>query len=293
MDTVLCFGELLWDELPGGAQLGGAPANVAYHLARLGLPVRLVSAVGEDAKGEEALRLLASAGVDVEFVARRPLRPTGRVLVTTDAAEMPQYRIESGVAWDEIPFTPALRAAAADASALVFGTLAQRSPANRSTLASLLHAAPHALKLCDLNLRRPFVDATVVADSLRAADILKLNTEESNALPGLLGRPVPLATPQRLLEDFDLRRIVITRGAAGCRIIDAEADQEASPPPTRLADSVGAGDAFSAMFIYGELAGWPSLRSARAACALGAFVASATGAMPSWPPGLSERLLQD
>jgi fructokinase len=293
MSAVLCFGELLWDELPAGARLGGAPANVAYHLARLGLPVRLVSAVGCDAAGEEALRRLAEAGVDVELVARRPQLPTGRVRVKLDAAGGPRYRIEEGVAWDSIPFTLALSAAAAAAAALVFGTLAQRTAANRSTLAALIAAAPGALKLCDLNFRSPFVAAAAVAESLRAADVLKLNAEELAALPALLGLPGGTELVPRLLADFRLKRIVLTRGESGCRILMAGRQYDAAPPPTRVVDSVGAGDAFTAMLVFGELAGWPPARGARAACALGAFVAGGSGAMPAWPPGLRERLLAD
>ena len=290
--SVLCFGELLWDELPTGPRLGGAPANVAYHLAQLGVPVRLVSAVGTDPAGDQARDELAAAGVDVELVARHPLLATGRVRVRLET-DGPHYRIEEGVAWDHIAFAPALRAAATEAGALVFGTLALRSAANRATLAELLAAADGALKLCDLNFRPPFVSAATVAENLRRADVLKLNADELAALPGLVAVPAGEDFAQRLLAQFDLRRIVLTRGELGCRIIDAEDDCEAAAPPTAVADSVGAGDAFTALLVLGELKGWPPARIARAACAAGAYVAGQPGAMPAWPPDLRAALLAD
>ncbi len=292
MAPVLCFGELLWDELPAGPRLGGAPANVAYHLAQLGVAVRLVSAVGADPRGDEALARLAAAGVDVALVARQAELPTGRVRVQL-AADGPHYRIEEGVAWDDIAFAPVLREAATAASALVFGTLAQRTAPNRATLSALLAAAGTAVKVCDLNFRSPFIAAAAVADSLRRADIVKLNADELAALPDLLALPAGAEFPQRLLAEFNLRRIVITRGELGCWILDAAGRVEAAAPAASVADSVGAGDAFTAVLVYGELQGWSPARIARAACAAGAFVASQPGAMPTWPPALRERLLAD
>lgn len=292
MPCVLCFGELLWDELPGGPRLGGAPANVAYHLAQFGLAARLVSAVGEDAAGARALAQLAAAGVDVSLVARQALLPTGRVSVQlTD--EGPRYRIAEGVAWDAIPGGPPLSAAAATAQAVVFGTLAQRSAANQAALADLLEAAGKALIVCDLNFRPPFVTKATVSESLRRAAVLKLNEEELAALPALLGMPAGESFPRSLCEHYGLRRLYLTRGKAGCRAIDAAGVLDAPAPTVTVADSVGAGDAFTAAMVFGELQGWPPARSAATACRVGAFVAGQPGAMPAWPPTLRTRLLSE
>lgn len=292
MNAVLCFGELLWDELPTGARLGGAPANAAYHLAQFGLAARLVSAVGQDAAGTQALTEMAAAGVDVSLVTRQALLPTGRVSVQlTD--EGPRYRIAEGVAWDAIPSGPQLSAAAAATQAVVFGTLAQRSAANRATLASLLDSAGKALIVCDLNFRPPFVPAAALSESLRRAEVLKLNEDELAALPLLLDMPGGKDFPRSLCERYELRRLYLTRGKDGCRVVDAAGVLDTPAPAVTVADSVGAGDAFTAAMVYGELQGWPPARSARTACALGAFVAGASGAMPAWPPGLRERLLAD
>ena len=293
MASVLCFGELLWDRLPGGPRLGGAPANVAHHLAQLGVEARLASCVGEDEDGERALAQLREAGVDVTLVARSPRLPTGRVIVATDTPGAPRYHIEAPAAWDAILATAALLEAAAGADAIVYGTLAQRAAPSREALAAALDAAPGALRLCDLNLRPPFADPDVVRASLARATVLKLNEDELAALSGLLDLPAGDALPGHLREGFALRRIYVTRGSGGASAFDGEGRTDRPTPPVAVADSVGAGDAFTSALLFGELAGREAGRILEDACALGAFVASRAGAMPAWPAALRARLLAE
>jgi len=289
MATILCFGEVLWDLFPDGRRLGGAPANVAYHLAQMGHAARLVSCVGEDEAGAEALSRLAEAGVDTALVARDPARPTGTVQVTLDDAGVPAFAITEDVAWDAIPVTPALRAAAGEADAVVFGSLAQRAKRSRATLDKLLDAAGPALCLCDLNLRPPFVDAEVVKRSVARVQLLKLNEDEAARLPKLLGRP----GGEELLDEMagmpPLVAIYVTRGGKGVRIHLPGTRIEMPAPQVAVADTVGAGDAFTAALLDGVLSGRGEPEISERALELGAWVASQPGAMPPWTHGLRVR----
>lgn len=183
---VVGIGELLWDMLPAGKQLGGAPANFAYHVSRLGLDGLAVSAVGADPLGDEALASLRERGL--RCLVARTGRPTGTVQVSLDAAGVPQYEIKTGVAWDNIPFTAELAEVAASARAVCFGSLAQRSPVSRETIYRFLDTVPaECLKVFDINLRQHFYSREVLEESLRRADILKINDEEILTLASLSG----------------------------------------------------------------------------------------------------------
>lgn len=188
---VVGIGELLWDVLPSGKQLGGAPANFACHVSQMGLDGVVVSAVGRDALGDEALAALAGRGLHSRIA--RVAHPTGTVQVSLDAAGVPYYDICTGVAWDNIPFTAELAALAASARAVCFGSLAQRSPVSRDTIFRFLSATPtDCLKVFDINLRQHFYSPEILDRSLRLADILKINDEEIHTLTSLLA---PSASP--------------------------------------------------------------------------------------------------
>jgi fructokinase len=290
MATVLTIGELLWDVFPDGAHLGGAPANVAYHLAQAGHRAQLVSAVGDDERGRRAEQITSEGGVDTALVHVDGERPTGVVNVEVDQDGVATFDIARDVAWDHIPWTEALDDALREADAVVFGTLAQRQPTSRYTIRAAVAAAGDVARILDLNLRPPFIDAEVVRVAVEQASILKLNDDEAAALPGLLGIPDSRDALRRIADAFEIERIYITRGPDGCAAVDERGVIERPAPRVTVADTVGAGDAFTAALIDGELRGLEVGDIAENACAVGAYVASQAGATPPWDAALRERL---
>lgn len=251
---IVAIGEVLWDLLPAGPQLGGAPSNFACHARDVGGAVELVSAVGDDALGREILRRMEARGVGTAHVAVLPDRPTGTVDVALDAAGKPTYTIVEGVAWDFVPWSDALGALAASADVVCWGSLCQRAPVSRETILRLVDAAgPGTLRLCDINLREAELDAERIAGSLRRADVLKCNDEELPRLAALFGIE---ASVDALAEHFGLKGIALTRGAHGSllRFGDRVSDHPGIVPE-RVVDTVGAGDAFTAVLAAGLLRG--------------------------------------
>ncbi len=281
--TVLCFGEILWDVLPSGEHLGGAPLNVAFHLHQTGVPVRIHSAVGSDARGQRALELLRSAGLALEGIVSHPSLPTGTAVVSLDAHGQASYRFPEPCAWDDIPLEAS---AAAAPRCVVFGTLALRRPENRQRLATFLHRHPQAFAVCDLNLRPPFDDLTPLLPLLRRTHLLKVNQDEATRL---VGPGEPFDQARRLQERYGPPQILLTRGPKGA-LLRYHAQHYTVPAPSiRVVDTIGAGDAFTAGFLAGWLRStepriWPPILER--ACRLGAFVASQSGAQPRHPPGL-------
>ena len=283
---VACFGEVLWDCLPRGLFLGGAPMNAAYHLSRQGLRVLPLTAVGKDFLGDEALRRLRSWGVDTRFVGQHDDRPTGTVSATLDANGVASYRIERNVAWDRIGISAKLTEAARAPDAIVFGTLALRGRGNRHALTELLSSWPAALRVVDLNLRSPFDGKGVRAFALRAAQLLKLNDEELGILVGQrLRNPSSLASAARgLSREYGIARICVTAGARGAGLWwDGEWMWE-DAKPIEVRDTVGAGDAFLAGLLGTLLRKGTADEALRRACRLGEFVASRDGATPDYSP---------
>lgn len=281
---VVALGEVLWDEYGGEARLGGAPANFAVHAAALGAEAHLVSAVGEDARGHEALRLLAQRGVSTKCITRDPAHRTGRVEVELSAG-IPRFRIISDVAWDHITFQGPMVELAEDADLVYFGTLAQRGEPSRTTLRQFLSLCPAGV-LCvlDLNLREPFYDREVVAESLARAHLVKLSEEELATLRGYFpGEGDEAAYIHGLAERFELELVVVTLGERGCRVHGPEGVLEAAGERIEVVDTVGAGDAFTAAFALNYLAGHALAECAAAANAVGAFVAGQAGATPALP----------
>lgn len=278
---ILCVGEVLWDAIPAGLFLGGAPHNVARHLHRLGRPVALASRVGDDVLGREALRRLAADGLDTRFVQIDPGLPTGFVTVDLDADGDPDYEIVAPAAWDAIALTDALRARAAEAPAVVFGSLAQRHETSRDTVQTLAAAAP--LAVFDLNLRPPFVDPDVVRTSLGLADCVKLNEDELREVGGWFAWPeTPRAAAEALAESFDCRTVCVTRGARGAALWHMGRWLQHPGYAVAPHDTVGAGDAFLAAFLAGVLTGRSDEHALDLACRLGAYVATQPGAVPGY-----------
>lgn len=267
--------------MPAGLFLGGAPYNVAYHLHRLGCEAQLVSRVGDDRLGREALRRLGHSGLRTGFIQVDPFLPTGFVQVEVDEAGLPVYEIVQPAAWDEIALNDALRDAAEAAPAVVFGSLAQRQGTSRQTARALLEAA--TLAVFDVNLRPPFVSPAVVQASLDAADFIKLNSEELATLaewfdlPGTSRRAV-----EALADRFECRLVCVTRGSNGAVLWHEGRWLEHAGYAVAVKDTVGAGDAFLAGLLGAIANGANDPTALDQAARLGAFVASQPGATPQY-----------
>ncbi|MEO6784761.1 MAG: carbohydrate kinase [Chthoniobacteraceae bacterium] len=285
---ILSVGEVLWDLLPAGPVLGGAPANFAVHAHGLGADARLVSRVGDDDRGREILRRLPARGMDTDLIVTDSTLPTGTVSVTLAGDGQPRYVIHEHVAWDAIAVTPESERAAAGCHAVCFGTLAQRSPASRAAVQALVAASPpDALRVFDLNLRQHFFSREVIEASLGLANVLKLNETELPVLAELFAlRGKTEAQIARLAEEFELQAVAFTRGAQGsCLMVDGEwSDHRGIPAHVR--DTVGAGDAFTAALVLGLLAHRPLQEIHEHASEVAAFVCSQTGPTPMLPEHL-------
>jgi fructokinase len=280
-DTVLCVGEVLWDSMPEGLFLGGAPTNVAYHLQRLGQAATLISRVGDDVLGREALRRLDAFGLDTDFIQVDSALPTGFVRVDVDDEGIPAYEIVQPVAWDEIALDERLVARAAEARGVVFGSLAQRQEASRQTVQAL--SAAGAFAVFDVNLRPPFVDRDIVQVSLEAADCVKLNEDELLEMAAWFGWPDALREAVgALAEAFGCALVCVTRGGEGAALWHTGEWAEHPGYLVTVRDTVGAGDAFLAALLASVLSGCSDEVALDYACRLGAFVASRFGAMPDY-----------
>ena len=278
------LGELLWDMFPEGKQLGGAPANFAYMTSLLGDEGIVASRVGSDALGRAAGRRLERLGVRARHLQLDPDHPTGTVKVSVDPAGQPTFDIAESVAWDFFAWTPEWRALAERADAVCFGSLAQRSPQSRATVRAFLRALrPGATRVFDVNLRQSFYDADTLSESAKLADIMKVNTDELAIVAKLLRIPFiydELRAAHWLRDILGLKLVCITRGAKGSLIVSADETSEHPGYRIHVADTVGAGDAFTAALVYHYLrhASVPTLNEA--ANRMGAWVSSQVGATP-------------
>ncbi|HEY5893014.1 MAG TPA: carbohydrate kinase [Chthoniobacterales bacterium] len=279
---IFAFGEVLWDCLPSGIFLGGAPVNVAYHLHRLGGNVWPVSAVGADFLGEEILRRLRGWGLPVSYVSIIPGALTGAVIAGIDASGSATYDFRNDAAWDRIGVSRGLLEEAETASVIIFGTLAFREKPNREALAQLLAASPNSIKVCDINLRPPFDDMELAESLMRQADLIKLNDAELIRLAG--GEKANLETMARELSSKQNGpSVCVTAGAQGAGLLWNGEWYWSPGRPVVVKDTVGAGDSFLAALVCGLLVAGqePAVALARA-CRLGEFVASCNGATPAY-----------
>ena len=285
-NIIVGLGEALWDVLPEGKKLGGAPANFAYHTRQFGLNSMAVSAVGEDKLGDETLAALDEKGLEYH-IARVPY-PTGTVQVTLDEGGIPTYNIRENVAWDNIPFTPELEEIARRCRAVCWGSLAQRNVVSRETIHKFLETMPDGggrLKIFDVNLRPPFIDPDVIRRSLYLCNILKLNTDELDTLVPLIGLPdgSDEAQCRRLMQRFDISYVVLTQGEEGSSIFAPDESSTLPASPVKVVDTVGAGDAFTATFAVGLLSGLPLTEAHLRASDISAYVCTQHGATPPHP----------
>lgn len=303
MKYVIGIGEALFDCLPEGRKLGGAPANFAYHVSQFGLNGCAISAIGKDELGDEIVDTFERVHESLptfNYQLSTVEQPTGTVKVTLDDKGVPQYEICLGVAWDNIPLTNAMLEIARQAQAVCFGSLAQRSETSRETIQAFLDATPaDALKVFDINLRQSWYTAEVIAESLSRANILKINDEELDVVATmLLGEPTEPGAliaedPEKtrricreLIAHYDLKMLILTCGAIGSYVFTADEESYVATPKVQVADTVGAGDSFTATFVAQLLLGKPIREAHERAVKVSAFVCTRHGAMPVLPADL-------
>ncbi len=284
--TIVGIGEALWDVLPEGKKLGGAPANFAYHVSQFGLESCVVSAVGRDSLGDELLANLDEKGLN-RLIERIPY-PTGTVHVEIDQAGIPQYEIKEYVAWDNIPYTQQLAQLAANTQAVCFGSLAQRSDVSRTTIGRFLDAMPQdedTLVVFDVNLRQGFFNAEILDASMKRCNILKINDEELVTVSRLFGYPgIDLQDKcWLLLGKYNLKMLILTCGINGSYVFTPGNFSFRETPVVKVADTVGAGDSFTAAFISSIIKGKPITEAHRTAVEVSAYVCTQNGAMPLLP----------
>ena len=288
---IVGLGEVLWDVLPEGKQLGGAPANFAYHVSQFGHDALAISAVGNDALGDETLEALNAR--HLQHLMPRVDYPTGTVQVTLDDDGIPTYVIREGVAWDNIPFTAELEDVAQNTRAVCFGSLAQRSPVSRATIQAFLNAMPKdSLKIFDINLRQNFYNKEIIREALTACNILKINDEELVLIGRLFEHP-GLDIENKcwlLLGKYNLDMLVLTCGVNGSYVFTPGSVSFQETPTVEVADTVGAGDSFTGTFVSSLLAGKSIEESHRLAVDVSAYVCTCKGAMPKLPQELLHRL---
>lgn len=290
-NVIVGLGEALWDCLPDGKKLGGAPANFAYHTGQFGLNTLAVSALGEDPLGTETLEELKSKGINhlmplVDY-------PTGSVQVELDNAGVPTYDIKEGVAWDNIPFTTELEEVAKNCSCVCFGSLAQRSSVSRQTIQKFIEATPEScLKIFDINLRQNFYTKDIICNSLKQANILKINDEELVTIGRLFGY-LGLDIENKcwlLLGKYNLDMLVLTCGVNGSYVFAPNLLSFRETPKVEVADTVGAGDSFTGTFAAAILNGIAIPEAHQLAVEASAFVCTQHGAMPKFPKDLIDKI---
>jgi fructokinase len=281
---VVGLGEMLWDLLPSGKQLGGAPSNFAYISTLLGSEGIVASRIGNDALGSEAVQRLAALGVNTAFLQSDPVHVTGTVQVEVDHAGQPKFEIAQNVAWDFMEWTAEWQSLAEEADAICFGSLAQRSADSRATIRQFLERADKkAVRVFDVNLRQTFFSKDVLVESMKLAEIVKVNHEELPRMMELFGleHRDEISSADALMERHNLKLICVTRGCRGSLLISQSGLHEHPGYRIQVADAVGAGDAFTAGLVHEYMRGSSLPEIGETANRVGAWVASRVGAMPS------------
>ncbi len=283
---VIGIGEILWDMLPAGKQLGGAPTNFAYHARQLGLRSSIISSVGNDDLGLEIIQNIKDAGI-LSFIDFKD-KSTGTVSVQLDKNGVPNYVIHEDVAWDYIIPSESALEFARKADAVCFGSLAQRAVTSYNSIQEILETVPdNALKVFDINMRQRFYSKDIIQKSLKKANVLKINDEEILVFAemfGLSGDEFEIM--HQILNNYDLKILALTKGAEGSWLIGREEDSYLDTPQVNVADTVGAGDSFTAGLVAGLLKEKPFKEIHRSAVDISAFVCTQKGATPTLPDHL-------
>ena len=290
---IVGIGEALWDILPEGAKLGGAPSNFAFHTHQFGFDAMAISALGNDVLGDQTRKELDAAELKYEM----PIvpYPTGTVQVELDGEGVPTYNIKENVAWDNIPFTPEIEAAAKRACAVCFGTLAQRNDVSRATIQQFLSTtSKECLKIFDINLRQTFYTKEIIKESLQACDVLKINDEELITIGRLFGYP-GLDIEDKcwlILGKYNLKMLILTCGVNGSYVFAPAAKSFVETSTVDVVDTVGAGDSFTAAFTAAILSGETIEKAHQFAVEVSAYVCTQNGATPTLPKQFTEKLVQ-
>ena len=290
---IVGMGEALWDVLPEGKKIGGAPANFAYHVSQFGFNSRVVSAVGDDKLGNEILENFSEKNLN--FLIEKVPYPTGTVQVELDDEGIPCYDIKEGVAWDNIPFTPALEELAKQTRAVCFGSLAQRSVVSRETINKFLDAMPDdngQLRIFDINLRQNFYTKEILCNSMERCNILKINDEELVTVSRMFGYPgIDLQDKcWILLAKYNLKMLILTCGVNGSYVFTPGEISFVETPKVEVADTVGAGDSFTATFVATILKGKKVSDAHKLAVEASAYVCTQNGAMSIFPLELKAQM---
>ncbi len=288
-NTVVGLGEILWDVFPERKVLGGAPANFAYHVSQFGYNGYAVSAVGDDLLGKEILESLAQKNLN--YLIETTDFPTGTVKVTLNKNGIPQYEICENVAWDNIPFTAKTENLAKITGTVSFGSLAQRNNVSRESVKKFLAAMPaDSLKIFDINLRQHFYTQELIDESLKLSNMLKINDEEVVVVSRLFGMKEDNEQDvcKQLLSDYNLDIVILTKGTEGSFVFTPKETSYQPTPKVHVADTVGAGDSFTAAFVASYMHGERITDAHQLAMEVSAYVCTQHGAMPKLPDAYLE-----
>lgn len=284
---VVGLGEVLWDMLPEGRKIGGAPVNFAYHAGQFGIDTMAVSAIGNDKLGEETIAEMN--GKHLNHIFPSVPYPTGSVQVKLDEKGVPAYDIKENVAWDNIPFTNEIESVARNCQAVCFGSLAQRNAVSRSTIRKFIESTPSGcIRIFDINLRQNFYTSNVIHDSLELCNILKINDEEIMLVSRMFNYDSSNIENvcRTIMEDFSLEMVILTCGTKGSYIFTKGGVSFMPTPKVNVADTVGAGDSFTGSFCAAILRGLPVAEAHKKAVEVSAYVCTQNGAMPEIPESM-------
>lgn len=292
---VIGIGELLWDVLPEGKKMGGAPANFAYHINNTGCMADIISSVGDDEDGNELIDALLNRGLQTHLVQKNSISPTGTVSVSLDDKGNPSYIIHENVAWDNIEFVNALEENLGLTDAICFGSLAQRNTVSAETIRECLKSVnANCLRIFDINLRQQFYSPEIIVESLHMTDVLKINEDEIRVIADLfdLGKDENNILND-LTDEFNLKLIALTKGADSSVLFSQNEISTVRTPEVGVVDTVGAGDSFTAVLVAGLLKG-DALRSIhQKAVDVSAWVCTMPGATPVYNDHIKEILFRD
>lgn len=284
---VVGLGEVLWDMLPEGRKIGGAPVNFAYHAGQFGIDTMAVSAIGNDKLGEDTIAEMN--GKHLNHIFPSVPYPTGSVQVKLDEKGVPAYDIKENVAWDNIPFTNEIESVARSCRAVCFGSLAQRNAVSRNTIRKFIESTPSGcIRIFDINLRQNFYTSNVIHDSLELCNILKINDEEIMLVSRMFNYDSSNIENvyRTIMEDFSLEMVILTCGTKGSYIFTKGGVSFMPTPKVNVADTVGAGDSFTGSFCAAILRGLPVAEAHKKAVEVSAYVCTQNGAMPEIPESM-------
>ena len=284
---VVGLGEVLWDMLPEGRKIGGAPVNFAYHAGQFGIDTMAVSAIGNDKLGEDTIAEMN--GKHLNHIFPSVPYPTGSVQVKLDEKGVPAYDIKENVAWDNIPFTNEIESVARNCQAVCFGSLAQRNAVSRNTIRKFIESTPGGcIRIFDINLRQNFYTSNVIHDSLELCNILKINDEEIMLVSRMFNYDSSNIENvcRTIMEDFSLEMVILTCGTKGSYIFTKGGVSFMPTPKVNVADTVGAGDSFTGSFCAAILRGLPVAEAHKKAVEVSAYVCTQNGAMPEIPESM-------